>query len=352
LILEGLVGNGLLRWVVDVVLVLTALSLGLAVFAIRLRFVTDAREARRRELEDIWMPRVLRVTTGDADPAALAASVAPGDARAFLDFLYRFARRLRGPELQAVRTLAVPHLKTLVRELDRAEAERRARIVQIVGEFGLPEHLPVVKEALDDPSPLVAMVAARRIFRPGNEDHFEAVLSRLKRFFPWSPRLLAGMLHAGGAGAVPLVRALYADPKRAELERTVAAEALRMFPDPGAAELAEGVLASERDRRELVAATLRLLREVGRGEHRSLVVSFLDHDSSVVRQAAVETLGAVGGAGDADRIADRMWDDSPWVSLAAARALKSLGEQARLARSAADERRGGLAARQILERDE
>jgi HEAT repeat protein len=340
-------GIPVLPWILGLVVVLIAVSLLLGVVAVVLRLRNEAQERRWDELESRWTPVILEVIDGQVDPASVEGPEDETDIRLFLELLYRISRRIRGEEQAALRELAAPHLAVLDRRLRSGEPERRARAVQLVAELGTGDEVKRLLGALDDPSPLVAMVAAQRLFKPGREEHFREVLDRLSRFAVWSRRFLAGLLAGGGAGAMEPLREVLRDRERSDRERTVAASALRNLADAESAEIALEVLPSSVDR-DLQAACLRLLGRVGRGEHRPVVERYLESGDGVLRQAAVEALGGMGTEEDADELESMLNDPSPWVRLASARSLEGLGLRDRLLSAAREEGPGAVEARQVL----
>ena len=341
--------EAVLGFVTTAVGVLAVISLTLALVAIRLRLRNEARARQLAELEARWTPYLLEVLEGDADPETLHAQVSSRDRLDFVSFLLVFAQRVRGREWKLVQELALPYLDDIAAAARRRDAERRARAVQTLGELGMPDYAPVLVQALDDESDLVAMVAARRLFRPGNEAYFPAVLHKLDRFSLWSQRFVSGMLASGGVEAVPVLRTAIADDGRSAPERVAALDALRILHDSGAADQAHTLLSEGTDREVRIAA-LRLLEVVGHDGYGPEVRALLTHGDSPTRQAAAEALGALGDHSDAKTLADLLDDPSPWVRVGAARALSALGARQELLIAAASDGPEGQVAREVLGR--
>jgi hypothetical protein len=72
--------------------------------------------------------------------------------------------------------------------------------------LGLPRYASTVVAALDDPSPLVAMVAARSLAQEESTEYAHAVLKRLHRFGGWNRRFLASMLASMGPRVADTLR--------------------------------------------------------------------------------------------------------------------------------------------------
>ena len=294
-----------------------------------------------------WDPLILEVLVGDRTASDVARAVHPGEERRFLEHLLDYARRLSGVDRQTITELAGPYLRLLHSDLKTKREENRARTVQTLSMLGGEDHVVAVIEALDDPSPLVSMVAAQALARPEQTQAGAEVVQRLGRYLAWDRGYLASMLARCGLELAPELRTLLADPARSPLERAVAADALRLLRDPEAADPAAEVLQAS-DHPELVSAALRLLRTVGRSEHAEAARRHLDAESFAVRAHSLSTLGSVGDASDTSVLHRALTDQSPWVALQAARALAALGELDQLRSLAASEDRRAVLAREVL----
>jgi HEAT repeat protein len=333
-------GTALAVYLAATIAALFALALLLAAATLTLRALTERRIARVARLEADWTPHLLEVLSGDRTPPSLAARIAAGDRVQFADFLLRFVRRLKGPERDLLVALAAPFLEDVASRAHGGTAEDRALAVQMLGTLGPAQHAAAVRAALDDPSPLVAMTAARALARQGNAAHVGAILERLPRFREWSPGFLAAMLAAVGPDAAPALRVLLADAHREPGDRAVAADALRMLHDLPAADAAGDVVRVATDA-DLLAAALRLLGAVGGAAQAPAVRAACGRPDAVVRAQACAALGAIGGAQDRELLRAALDDASPWVVLHAARSLAKVGGAA-LLHAAADRPGAGL----------
>ncbi len=327
--------------------VLVAAALLLATTTLLLRLRNDRVAARWARLEAAWTPLMVEVLAGDRAPRELAAAVAPADQLLFVDFLVRFARRLRGAELEIVVGLGRPALPHVARRLASRSAERRARAVQTLSLLGAGAYGPDLVRALDDPSALVALVAARALAGRRDPAYAAPILAHLPRFAHWSPRYVASMLAALGPEAAPALRTMLADPGQPARIRAVTADALRLLRDLPAAEPAAAALTATTDR-DVLAACLRLLAALGRAEHLEPVRPLLGSRDDVVRGAAILAVAQLGGAGEAAALRRAVEDPSPWVAMEAARGLRRIGATAMLAELAASGRPQAVVARQVL----
>lgn len=336
--IDGVVGFVERLWLLpvlsvgDVVIVLalaTASVLGVSIvlgaFAVASRI---RRAARRREVKEefrVWQRSLHAVLYDGAPLETLWQAVGNRNDLDVLSFLVEYVRRLGGAERDRVCALAEPYLPRLLPRLaDRSEGTR-LRAVQTLGELGLPRYTTQVVGSLDDPSPLVAMVAAGTLARAETPEYASEVLARAGRFVHWRQDFLASMLASMGRGAAPALRRTLADELAPPRVRAVVADALATLGDPLGADGAERALTTSDDW-ELRAAALRLLASVGREEHLAAVRRELSAPEQAVRLAAIRALGQFGGPEDEPELERAALDDpSPWIALAAARALKSGG---------------------------
>ena len=309
--------------------VLGVIALLFAAAVLVLRVHNERTRERWIELEARWTTDLLDLVTGVPEAAAaLREKVAPGEERSFLDFLIRFGRRLSGGERALLAALAKPLLHHLVPDLASRSPESRARAVQTLAIFGLPEHEAEVVGALRDPSPIVALTAAWALARREHDRYADDIVAQLERFESWSTDFVASMLaRIGPAVAAPL-RRIFGDPAARARSRVVAGQALRHLNDLPAAEIAAGILGAERDR-EVLAAALRVLEHIGRPAHAPAVRALVQaSDDPVVHKNAIEVLSRLGGDDEDVEAARRaLSDPSPWVAMAAARALEYLGRR-------------------------
>jgi HEAT repeat protein len=98
----------------------------------------------------------------------------------------------------------------------------------------------------------------------------------------------------------------------------------------------------------LVAACLKLLRQLGHHDHVPLVRPLVRSPDPVIRAAAAGALGAIGNADDVPMLQDALDEDEYWVSLEAARALMALGGIDTLRRLAASTGPWAVLAQQVL----
>lgn len=345
-------GTDALSEAVLIVLVATTLalfvvSLAFSGYAIVLRVGHGARARRWARLTERWQEPLLEALVDPSAEAAVHALVEPGQRLHFVQFVLEYSRRVRGEERAVLRRLALPYLDEIAARTDHRRAEVRTRAVQTLGTLGLPAYAPRVLEALDDPSPLVSMVAARYLARREFPQFAGSVIDHLHRFEGWHRQFLGSMLAAMGPEVSARLRERLADFEAPRWLRAVMADALRQQLDPLAADSAAQALAETEDR-ELAVALLKLLAGVGRPEHASVVRRMVAATDFVVRAQALHALGVLGTEEDLPRLLEAVDDPSPWVALHAARGLRAAGARQALVQIAESGGEAAEVAGQVL----
>ncbi|GBD01589.1 hypothetical protein HRbin18_01315 [bacterium HR18] len=321
-LLELTFGDRLFQAALIFFYVLVGLTGLMVIAAVLLRWRNEWQQAHLQHQEARWKAQLMAVLVGAQPPETLWAIVAPNEALAFCAFLYRFARRVKGTELAQFRRLARPYLPQLRRAIDRGSPEKRAYYLQILGVLSDENLSEVLLQALDDPAPLVALVAFRRLARAENAHLTPHLVDRLHRFSQSSPALLASLLSRLGFEALPMLRQALSDVQRPSWVRAVLAETLSLLNDPHGAFIAARLLQEKDLPEELTIALLRLLAHGGSPAHATILLPYLRHPKEALRLEAVQTLGTIGDSSSLPLLVEAMHDDSPWVALAAARALK------------------------------
>lgn len=319
----------------------------IATIYIRLRNLN--RQKRYERLEKTWLPVLLDVLEGERAPRYLMYQVKRRDRVFFLRFLLVYSERMRGAEVnQALYALARPFFPWVWKRLRSGWPERRAEALRMIATFALHEHGWQIVPYLRDPSPLVAMTAARSLVHEGEPEMIVPVLEQIDRFTNWNASYLASLLASADREAIPHIRDLLADGNRSQTARACAADALREVSDSAGADIAAHTLESPQGR-ELTAACLRLLRKVGRSEHAPVVRKLLAHPDDVIRANAMSAIGVLGREEDTASMVDGLTHPSVWVSIHAARGLVRAGRMEPLRDLARSEHQHATIARQILD---
>ena len=285
-------------------------------------------ERRRRVSENrfrVWKEALHGILYDGSERETLWMLVDDRSALDFLHFLVEYVRRLQGDERAEICFLAEPHLARVVPYLRHRAEGRRMRAVQMLGELGLPRYADEVVAALDDPSPMVSMAAASTLAR-GRYARVRAcgagAIGSVLALAPGLPRR-DGRVDAGGGGARAAGHA--GGPGGAHSRPCGRGRCARGDPRPGCR--GSGLRgARKHDDIELRAATIRLLANVGRAKHLDAVRRELTTEDLPVRLAAIRALGRFGLPVDLPPLeAAAREDPSPWVAIAAARALKEGG---------------------------
>ncbi|MDX1494474.1 MAG: HEAT repeat domain-containing protein [Longimicrobiales bacterium] len=305
---------------------LVVIALLFSLYALILRLRNARRERLQEQLQQRWEKPILAAI---ADPERVrdVHPLVPRRYRMhFVQFVLDYARRVRGAERQTLRRLVEPYLDEIVRRADHPRAEVRTRAIQTLGMLGLPKYEKEVLAGLEDPSPLVSMVAARYLARPDFPQYGPALMEHLERFEGWNRSFLASMLAAMGPEVASSLRDGLTDPGTVSWLRAVYAEALRMQMDARAGDRAMEALKSEGGRdRDLTASLLRLLAAVGRPEHVDVVRPLCHSEDEIIRAQALHALGSLGDESELPLLFAGLEDTSPWAALHAARGVREAG---------------------------
>lgn len=329
------------------ILIFFLLSLLLAGYTILLRFIHIKQKRRWEALESRWEQSLLEILSGGAPVDNLHHLVHKNERLYFVDFLQRFAQLLKGTDIDTLKSLARPYLEGIQRRLESKDAERRARAVQTLGILGLEIYADDIIRALDDPSPLVALVAARSLANRNHPQFIKPVIAKLHRFENWSPNYLISMLVSVGPDIIPDLRTSLTDSNIFPDVRAIICDALRELNDLGSADLANSILQNP-VHRELSAACLRLLARSGRPSHLETIRTLIHSQDDVIRIQAIKALGQLGDVEDRKSLKEAILDSSPWVALQAARGLLETGGLSDLKAIADSDRERSVLARQVL----
>lgn len=323
----ALLAAGLVPVVIVALSVLSAVAFALTATTLLMHVLSDRAEGRRADRWRRWEPLLLDALVGERDPSSLGLLVREEERGDYFQLLIAYALRLRGQSRAVLAAAASSHLDAALHWLRHRRSDRRALAVHLFGLLGSESDRRRLLPLLDDPSPEVAMLAARALARSGDLAVVRPLIRALDRFETWGSPAVASMLTLFGIRGGPALERGLADPGLGDLARSACAEALRRLGYVPAADTAADLLLAEPPApREVRAATLRLLRDVGGPGHAEVARALCEHADEVIRLHAVSALAALSiQPEDAARIERALADPSPWVALRAARGLVETG---------------------------
>lgn len=347
----ALLGDRGLQALLAFIVLVSLSALGFVLASLTLRADNNRVARRWAAFEARWDPVMLEILAGSAVAGDLLRLVAPSEHRWFVEYLLRYGRRIRGPERQHLRALARPCLYAISGDLAHRSVERRARAVQAVGELGPDDYREELLAALDDPAPLVAMIAAVTLSRGYREGDAPRVIRSVNRLQLLTNRLLVSMLQRLGPDSAWAFRDVLADPGQPTKLRAVAAKVLTVFNDQEAGDIAVRVLETSGEL-DLRVASLHLLARVGSAEHLAIARTLAADPAPAVRGAAIRMLGSVGGEEDIPLLVDALDDPVSWVAIHAAEGLRRSGRADMLeAVAQTRRRRSSIIVNEMLFRD-
>lgn len=302
------------------VVFLFVLTIIIAVGVVLLRMKNNLNANRFSRLEKNWEGQIMEILSNDEATPLPEMEIKRRDRIFFVQYLYRFASRLRGQELQIIKDLAEPHLPMIAGKLKGGYPELRARNINILATLGFPAFIDPIIQALQEDAPIVKMAAARILAHADYPEHINIILPELSHFDEWSMNFLASMLSEMGLAIAPRLREELLNEEASVRVRIAAAEALRHIGDLAAPDAAAKVLEAGGDP-ELSASCLKILRDMGTPRHRPLLLDLVSSPEEIIRIHALSALGSVGSKSDAPIILEGLNDASSWVALQAARAL-------------------------------
>lgn len=308
---------GLLVYIVILILV----ALGLAVMTLRLHNSNEEKAQRWRDLEERWEPPLMKVLAGDDWPDNLLKDIQEGEQLFFIDFLMRYAEKLYGEPLKTVRKLSEPYLDSISRRVTGGDPEQRARAVLTLSTLAPERFSSAIQGALDDESPLVAMLAARSLADRNEASMTPLVLSKIQRFNSWNQGYLISLLVNLSRENPELLREELVKAEHAPWVKVIIVQSLGELNDWHSLPLCVDLLNQESDR-EVQAAALQVIGKLGHDGLKGIVRSKCQDEDFVIRLNAIKALSALGDESDKELLRNALDDESRWIATQAAYGLK------------------------------
>lgn len=325
----------LLHAVLLTALAATAVSAGLLVAIVALRFRLIRRERRSKATLDRWRPLLAQAAAGDL-------SQAPPIDDAEGELLLPLWNQLR----ESVRGEAESSLDRFARHigLDRtarallASGKARARLLAIntLGHIGTAETEAELERFCRDDNAVVSLAAVRALLRIDSTRALPRLIGMMLERADWPIARLFPMLRAADTARLELVLANALPQAHGDtLERLLLIAGA--LPQERVSHWARTALDTSESDAQLAAA----LRLVSDPRDAPLVRRLLKHPAWQVRVRAVTALERVAGEEDLPRLVAALADAEWWVRLRAARSLARLpflqtGQLARLRDSVSD----------------
>lgn len=292
----------------------------------RLHGRNQGKAAFWKQLEQQWEPLLLEYIQQKQPPQAVWAHIEARHELYFIDFLMRIALDYP-PGKAAFGVLAKPFLPALTARLEaqRGDAEQRARAVQTLNLLGDQEQHAVLLKALNDPAPLVTLLAALALSQAQSPAAATAILNQLPRLADWHLGLLSQLLSRMGPDVDPLILNYLEVCEHPEAQ-TVCLQVLNTHACTAGVQAAVRLL-SDSDQVNVQVAALNLLGQLGQAEHLPLIRSHYSSPYFAVRLAVIRALYRQQHPADQALFQQAFEDSSHWVALQAAQALKAIGQE-------------------------
>ncbi|PIQ24238.1 hypothetical protein COW36_10480 [bacterium (Candidatus Blackallbacteria) CG17_big_fil_post_rev_8_21_14_2_50_48_46] len=329
------------------ILLLLVLALGLVVLTVRLHKANTHKAEKWKALEAKWDPLTSSIIAGFMTPQALLDKVGPDEQLFFVDYLMRYVPKLEGEARATLCEMAAPYLDRLAARMETGDDEQRARAILTLNTMGFDRYQDLIVKAMDDTSPVVAMLAARSLADTGAIRYLEIVLAKIGLFRSWSASYLTSMLDALARSAPTQLLAFFKEQQYPDWVQAIILKALTQLSCVEAVPLA-AQLVREDAQREVQVAALQLLARLGQSDYKPLIRSKCEHADFVIRLHAIKALAQNGDMTDAALLEPLLRDPSHWVALQAAEALKMIGDLEALERFADSEDPHAELALQVL----
>lgn len=302
--------------------VLICIAIALVLMTLRLHRKNQQTAKKWTEMEQRWQPLLMRAIGGEAWPEEVQKNIYPGEGFYFIDYLMRHAEKLSGESRKQATRLAAPYLPQLIKRIKKGDAEQRARAILTLSILAPEDHQSRMVEALEDPSPLVATMAARALAENGAIEYLKPILEKMPRFRSWSQNYLVSMLVSLGKAQPEQLREALVLSHQPNWVKTVIIKALTEINDWNTLPLAVQFL-QEDAHREVQAASLQFLARIGHNGLLDLIRKKCHHEDFVIRLNAVKALANLGSEKDRELMLQLLHDPSQWIAYQAALALKS-----------------------------
>ncbi len=321
-LIQWLWKNPLLLGLAAYIAVLLSVALALFLMTLSLHRANERKAKQWQMMEDRWQPLMMKVLSGEKWPDYIHSQIKSHEVFFFIDFLMRYAEKLQGNAREMATQLAAPYLGLLLKRMNRGDAEQRARAILTLSILAPEQHNERLAHALEDESPLVAMLAARSLSENQSLEYLKPILDKMPRFRSWSQNFLISMLKSLAQEQPEALREALLDPSQPDWVKTVILKALTELSDWQALPLATQFLEENGDR-ELQAAALQFIARIGHAGLVDLVRKKISNPDFVIRLNAVKALSSLGDLSDGKQLIALLKDDSSqWIAYQAAQALK------------------------------
>ena len=327
------------------ILMFFVVFLGLTTFYLRIKNYLKFKKFSR--LEKTWEPILLDILSEDRAPGEIQKYVNRDSMWQFLSYLSRYIAVVDGDaRIQLVKT-GNPYIRHVVKKLRSWKVEKRAEVISLMSRLEPEKYDVAFRHALNDPSFLVNMVAAKALARKGQPENGEAVLENLDRFHIWSVNLLSSVIAQVGVSLAPALRNLMLNREKPVWQRVIAIETLIKLYDFKSGDYCEEIC-SEEENREVLAAYLRLMRVIAEEKHIPVIRKLCERNDPVILSNAVRILTQISTDDNEACYKKAMDNPSIWVVINASWGLKEAGKLDILRKYAYSDHPRAELARQVL----
>jgi len=308
------------------ILFLLCISAIFILVTLLLRLKNYLKAQKWSNFEEKWHDDLLDILAGDKSPDVLMKKVGEDQKLYFLDYLFKFALRIKGQELNILSDIAKNYHSTLIKRLDKGDTTQKIRAIITLDKLEIKNLEDKYLQLLHDKSPMVSLYAARVLIRQAEsnlEEYLKQIIQILPRYEDWSYRLISQILTRAGSEQAGFFREKFLDQETNPKTRVIIGQTLINLKDVRAADSAEQVL-RKNPSRQLTLTCLEIISKIGLPKHREIVRQLARSSDPGIKAQAIEALGTIGEKEDIETIKKEFIDQSNWVAMHSARALKDM----------------------------
>ena len=258
------------------------------------------KEERWNYFEEKWENPILETLAGSISEEKMLKLVEQGEELYWIDFLVKYAKRLKGSELIIIRSLASPYLDIIKKRADiLSDPEYQARALRTLSQLGDEKYLDMLLDGLKSNSPLVVMIASRELALKGHPEHGKEIVNSLENYIHWDHHFLSAMISNMGTSFLETLREKFLSQETSIELKTVIARSLIKLGDQNASASALELLKSETDLR-LINSAIYIVENLGTVDDLEIIRPFIEHEQPSVRISALRAISGLSLSDETD----------------------------------------------------
>lgn len=322
-----ILGPNFLPIVLNIAILLTALSVLLLIGVTLLHWLTDVREEERESFDSAIKPMILSYLNGEMAGDQLIRTMRQDPSEA-IHLLMHQSIELAPTERHRLQPLfaALINVEEEITALHSGNVKRRILAAECLGYIKSEAASEALLEVLDDEVPAIRLSAARSLAAHGVTEAIEPILQALDLPSELNELREVEAIFDFGPSAVPELISVLSNSggKYSDNAVIVAARVLGLLKAGGAVSPLIDLLKSPSVSVRINSA--HALGEIGDSDAVTALVALADDPAWEVRNKAMKSIGELQAVGEIPVLSNALSDTSWWVRFSAAQALHSLGQ--------------------------